>query len=157
MKPLLLPFLLGVSLLSVAGCGGEEEADPADSKIEFASSSSDYNGTSSSFTARSSRSIGRDTTTVTVGSGYRRFRIVLHDDVLKKGQEFRLNDSSEATATYDEGSDTVWVATSGRAEVTEEVLGKFTVQLRDLQFEPKDESDNEALGTFSLKGRLVRR
>lgn len=155
MRPIRLLALLAL-LTPLVGCGGDEVAE-GDSEIKFSGSSSDYNGYFSNYSARLGRSIGRDTTTITVDSGARHFRIVLRDDVLKKGERFDLDDSGEATATYDEGSDKVWVAVSGRAEVTEEVLGKFTVRLRSLRFEAKDDESNEALGDVQIDGRLIRR
>lgn len=160
MKPALLTTLL-VGLLStllVGGCGGEEVGpDDPFGDLKLSSTSSDYNGSFSDYKAKLEREVRNDETTLIVTSGFRRFRLILREDVLKKGQVFNLDDTNDARATYDEGSDKVWVAYDGRAEVTEELLGNFTIRLRDLKFDRTDDDSNQALGTFDLNGRLVRR
>ena len=146
-------------LLALTGCGGDEGGDPNRDTGSFvlSSTSTDYNGYFADFDGDLTREIGNEDMTITVTSGFRRFRIVLGDDVLKKGQIFDLDDPDEARATYDEGSDKAWVALGGRAEVTDELLGNFTVRLRDLKFDRADDEENQALGRFNLDGRLYRR
>lgn len=151
-----LLFLTVLPTVLLSGCGGEGFSASDDAQVRLSGRSSEYNGEYADFSGDLGVEIGRDTV-LTVRSGGRRLRLVLREDVLGKGQTYDLDDSGEASATYDEDDDGLWVAVDGRVWVTEEILGRFTVRLSDLEFEPADEEENAALGTFDIDGTLRRR